>query len=79
METTRKLTLQIPFPSLDHFNWELANTLHLCFKTTRILRKGWAIVLGNIRELKHHVYSNLYHVTKFPLYLSFTVNYFYTC
>ena len=28
------------------------------------------------RGVKHHVYVNLYHVTKFPLYMSFTVHYF---
>ena len=30
------------------------------------------------REVKHQVNVKLYHATKFPLYLSFIVHYFYT-
>ena len=29
MQTTQKFTLQIPFPRLEHFNRDVANTLHL--------------------------------------------------
>ena len=29
MQTTQKFTLQIPFPRLEHFNSDVANTLHL--------------------------------------------------
>ena len=43
----------------------------------RSKRHGCLIHFAN-REVKHDVYVNLYHVTKFPLYMSFTVHYFYT-
>ena len=29
MQTTQKITLQIPFPRLEHFNRDVGNTLHL--------------------------------------------------
>ena len=51
LQTTRKFTLQIPFPSLDHFNWELANTLHLCFKTRLILRRAGQLCWETLESL----------------------------
>ena len=39
---------------------------------------GLFAFFGSNREVKHHVYVNLYHVTKFPLCLSPTAHYFYT-
>ena len=43
----------------------------------------FAVNVNLNREVKHHFYVkrqnvNLYHVIKFPLYLSFTVHYFNT-
>ena len=43
----------------------------------RSKRHGCLIHFAN-REVKHDVYVNLYHVTKFPLCMSLTVHYFYT-